>query len=68
MTKLNDVILDAMESKNERTLQELYLIIEDHPEFVWETSVRKHRVRSALYNLQKHNKIERCAPQTYKLI
>ena len=65
-SKLSDAILDAL-SEGELTLKELYAIIADDSNFVWEDSVRKHRVRSALYNLQKYEKVERSSPRTYKL-
>jgi hypothetical protein len=64
--KLSNVILDALSTKDELTLNELYEIIGDNSDFVWEPSVRKHRVRSALYNLQQYNKIERSSAATYK--
>ena len=67
-SQLNIEILKALGEKDEVQLTELYDIIGEHPDFIWELSVRKHRVRSALDNLKKQNKIERCAPGTYKLI
>jgi len=65
-SKLNIVILDAFEEKNELSLKELYEIITEHPEFTWELSVMKHRVRSALYNMQQFNKIVRSGNSIYK--
>lgn len=67
-SQLNAVILDALATKDECTLKELYEIIGNHSEFTWELSVRKHRVRSALDNLKRQNKVERCADKTYKRI
>jgi hypothetical protein len=66
MTSLNIVILDAFETKNELSLHELYEIITEHPEFTWELSIMKHRVRSALYYMQKLNKIARSGNSIYK--
>lgn len=66
MVKLSEVLIDALEVK-ERTLKELYLIVEDHPEFDWIPSVRKHRIRSAIYNLKKFDRIKQTAPSTYKM-
>lgn len=68
VSQLNIEILKAMKEKEEVTLNELYEIIGEHPDFLWEISVRKHRVRSALDNLKRQNKIERCAAKTYKLV
>jgi len=67
-SKLNDTILDALSTNGELTLNELYAVIEENDDFDWENSVRKHRIRSALYNLQQHNKVVRSSPRTYKLI
>ena len=61
-------ILKALGKKDEVELKELYEIIGKHPDFLWELSVRKHRVRSALDNLKRQNKIERSAVGTYKLV
>ena len=68
VSKLNSVILDALSTKDELTLNELYEIIGDDPEFTWDLSVRKHRVRSALYNLQQFNKVKRSGKATYQKI
>ena len=65
MAKLPDLILKLLTEK-ERTLKDLYLIVEDHSEFDWEPSVRKHRIRSTIYNLKKYEKIEQTGPSTYK--
>lgn len=67
-SQLNAVILEALATKDECTLKELYEIIGKHSEFTWDLSVRKHRVRSALDNLKRQNKVERCADKTYKRI
>lgn len=67
-SQLNAVILDALATKDECTLKELYEIIGNYSEFTWDLSVRKHRVRSALDNLKRQNKVERCADKTYKRI
>lgn len=68
VSQLNAVILDALATKDECTLKELYEIIGNYSEFTWDLSVRKHRVRSALDNLKRQNKVERCADKTYKRI
>jgi transposase len=65
---LSNVILNALRTKDELTLKELYEIIGEHSEFTWELSVRKHRVRSVLDYLKRQNKIERSSPSTYKLV
>jgi|TARA_B100000809_G_scaffold190130_1_gene188675 hypothetical protein len=67
-SQLNIEILKALGEKDEVGLHELYEIIGKHPDFTWELSVRKHRVRSALDNLKRQNKIQRSAPRTYKLV
>ena len=59
VSQLNIEILKAMKEKEEVTLNELYEIIGEHPDFLWEISVRKHRVRSALDNLKRQNKARR---------
>jgi len=64
-SKLTDIILEAFKEKNELSLKELYAIIGEHPEFTWDLSVRKHRVRSSLYNLQKNNKVTRSGNSIY---
>ncbi len=66
--KLSAVVLEALSTKDELTLKELYLIISDNSDFSWETNVMKHRVRSALYSLKVSKKIERSDDATYKLI
>lgn len=66
-SQLNIEILKALGEKDEVPLSELYDIIGEHPDFTWELSVRKHRIRSALDNLKRQNKIERSAARTYKL-
>lgn len=67
MTKLTNLLVEALKTK-ECTLKELYLIIEDHPEFEWTPSVRKHRIRSALFNLKEQKIIKRTDPCTYKIV
>ncbi len=67
MAKLSDLILELLTEK-ERTLKELYLIVADHPEFIWEPSVRKHRVRSVIFNLKTCKKVEQTGQSTYKAI
>ncbi len=64
-SKLDSVILAAFETKNELSLPELYEIISENPEFTWELSVMKHRVRSALYNMQKYNEVKRSGNSIY---
>ena len=66
-SKLPTIILNALNTKCELTLNELYEIIGEHSEFTWELSVRKHRVRSVLDYLKRQNKVERSSPGTYKL-
>jgi hypothetical protein len=61
-------ILKVLGTKDEVTLNELYEIIGKNPDFTWEISVRKHRVRSALDYLKRKNKVERSADKTYKLV
>ena len=68
VSKLNNVILDALSTKDELTLNELYEIIGEKSEFTWDLPVRKHRVRSALYNLQQFNKVKRSATATYQKV
>jgi len=68
VSKLTHVLLEALSEKKELTLQELYDIVADNPEFVWDTAVRKHRIRSSLYNLQKTNRVERSDACTYKIV
>jgi hypothetical protein len=68
VSQLNNVILEALATKDELTLKELYAIIGENPDFVWESDVLKHRVRSAIDNLKRQNKVERSAAKTYKKI
>jgi hypothetical protein len=65
---LNNEILRVLGTKDEVKLNELYEIVGKHPDFTWDLSVRKHRVRSALDNLKRQNKVERSADRTYKLV
>ena len=65
---LNNEILRVLGTKDEVKLNELYEIVGKHPDFTWDLSVRKHRVRSALDNLKRQNKVERSADKTYKLV
>ncbi|MDC0450665.1 hypothetical protein OAL59_01865 [Nitrosopumilus sp.] len=65
---LNTEILRVLGTKDEVKLNELYEIVGKHPDFTWDLSVRKHRVRSALDNLKRQNKVERSADRTYKLV
>lgn len=65
---LNTEILRVLGTKDEVKLNELYEIVGKHPDFTWDLSVRKHRVRSALDNLKRQNKVERSADKTYKLV
>lgn len=66
-SKLNNEILDALSENGELTLKELYKILFDNPDLDLQESTKKHRVRSALYNLQQHEKIERCGDATYRV-
>ena len=67
-SKVTAMILEVLETKDEVTLNELYAVVSENPDLVWEPSVMKHRVRSALYSLQQANKVERSAAKTYKLV
>lgn len=65
MAKLSDLVLESLKTK-ECTLKDLYLIVEDHKEFDWEPSVRKHRIRSAIFSLKTSEKVKQTGPSTYK--
>jgi len=67
-SKVTSMILEVLATKDEVTLNELYAVVGENPDLVWETSVMKHRVRSSLYSLQQANKVERSAAKTYKLV
>ena len=66
-SKLPNLILNSLTNTKQRTLHELYTIVKDSPDFDWEDSVRKHRVRSAIDSLLRKNEIKRIAQGTYAL-
>ncbi len=67
VSKLPSLILNSLSTAKQRSLHELYSIVKDSPDFEWEESVRKHRVRSAIDNLLRSNKIIRVTNATYAL-
>jgi hypothetical protein len=66
-SKLPILILNSLTNTKQRTLHELYIIVKDSPDFDWEDSVGKHRVRSAIDALLRNKKIKRVAQGTYAL-
>jgi len=67
MTKnLTEVIRRTFESKQRRTLKELYSLLQDYPGIEVPQDKLKHRVRSSLYNLQKTKEIKRIGSSTYQ--
>ena len=65
---LTDLIRDAFESKQQRTLKELYSMLQDDPAIKVPRDKLKHRVRSSIYNLQKTKEIKRIGSSTYQKI
>lgn len=66
MTKnLTEVIRRSFESKQKRTLKELYSLLQNDPGIEVPKDKLKHRVRSSLYNLQKTKEIKRVEKSTY---
>lgn len=64
---LSTLILDSLTNIKQRSLHELYTIVKDSPNFDWEDSVRKHRVRSSIDSLLRANKIKRISAGIYAL-
>lgn len=66
-SKLPTLILTSLSPAKHCSLHELYMIVKDNPDFDWEDSVRKHRVRSTIDFLLRTNKIKRVSQGTYAL-
>lgn len=66
-SKLTALILSSLSNTKQRTLRELYTIVKNSPDFDWDDSVRKHRVRSSIDSLLRNNKIKRIEQGIYAL-
>ena len=66
-SKLTALILSSLSNTKQRTLSELYTIVKNSPDFDWDDSVRKHRVRSSIDSLLRNNKIKRIEQGIYAL-
>lgn len=66
--KITAVILDALTTKNVRTLHELYAIARDNHDSKLEETIRRHRVRSSIDSLLRAKKIKRIGTGIYALI
>ncbi len=66
-SKLPILIINSLTGAKQLTLHELYIIVKNSPDFDWDDSVRKHRVRSTIDNLLRKDKIKRVTQGTYAL-
>lgn len=65
-TSLVGLIRDEFHKGNEITLTDLYNILSKNPDVTIEHYKLGHRIRSAIYSLQKGNEIIRVRDATYK--
>jgi len=63
-----DIVRNAFAKGEPVTLAELYDIISKNPDTKVEPANLKHRVRSAIYSLQKSKEVVRVGGTTYKKI
>jgi len=63
-----DIVRKAFENGEPITLTELYDIISKNPDVKVEPANLKHRIRSAIYSLQKSKEVVRIGGTTYKKI
>ena len=63
-----DIVRKAFENGEPITLTELYDVILKNPDAKVEPANLKHRVRSAIYSLQKSKEVVRVGGTTYKKI
>ena len=62
------IIREAFETKNERTVKELYDLIKKDKSIKLDPKELRHRVRSCIYGLKKSNAITRIGNSRYKEI
>ncbi|MBI3842159.1 MAG: hypothetical protein HY295_03285 [Thaumarchaeota archaeon] len=65
-TSLVNLIRNEFDKGKEITLTELYNILSKNPDVTIERYKLGHRIRSAIYSLQKSNEIVRVRDATYK--
>jgi hypothetical protein len=65
-TSFMSLLRNEFDKGNAITLDYLYGILAKNPDLKLNSITLKHRIRSAIYSLQKSNEITRVADATYK--
>lgn len=65
ITLMTKLMLDELDKKKKVTLDQIYIVISNHPEIKIERRVLKHRIRARLYSLEHSKKIKRVGRVTF---
>ncbi len=60
------IVREVIRDKKQVTLSELYEALVNHPDVYIKENEIKHRIRSAIYSLNKSGEIQRIGDSTYQ--